>query len=182
MVGVNGSDQYRPARFSGALALFAALAATGASAPSLLGVFAGLAGTATLAVGMVRPSRRLVSAGCALVFAGVLAAGTVGASGGPGGAGGSLAVLPGVAGALLAWDFGEQAVNVGEQLAPTGVTRSELVHAAGSVLVASVAGAVAVAVFSAGGGGQPLTALVLLLLAVVVLASALRATDGHGNS
>jgi len=73
------------------------------------------------------------------------------------------------------WDFGEQAINVGEQLGREADTeRLELTHAAASTIIAVAAGGVGYGIYLAGAGNQPMTALVFLLVAAVALTSALR--------
>ncbi|WP_254663075.1 hypothetical protein [Haladaptatus sp. W1] len=105
--------------------------------------------------------------GTALVFIGVLASGIFNAV--------TLGTLL-LAGAatVVAWDAGEHAINVGEHLGRGQDTHEiELVHVAGTGVVALVA--VEAATFSGGVGPSSLSlaSLVLLLVAIVLLAVAL---------
>ncbi len=157
-----------PARVSQLLSVIAASAALGASALfGGVGALFGLLGLLLVAVGVVRGSRRLVTIGGFVLLAGILA--------------GSLAsappelLLPGAIATVLAWDFGEQAINVGEQLGREANTQTlEIMHAASSTIVGIAAGALGYSVYLAGGGGKPVTALVFLLIAMLALTSALR--------
>lgn len=131
----------------------------------------GLVGVLVLALALVpvrgAGSRSLVKIGTALVFVAVLASGIFNAV--------SLgALLLAGAATVVAWDAGEHAINVGEHLGRSADTREvEVVHVAGTGLVAFVA--VEVAKFSGGVGPDSLSlgSLVLLLVAVVLLAVAL---------
>lgn len=131
----------------------------------------GLIGVIVLALALVPAhgtgSRALVKVGTALVFIGVLASGIFNAV--------TLGTLL-LAGAatVVAWDAGEHAINVGEHLGRGQDTREiELVHVAGTGVVALVA--VEAATFSGGVGPSSLSlaSLVLLLVAIVLLAVAL---------
>jgi hypothetical protein len=132
--------------------------------PGLFGIF-----FLALALVPVRGtgSRTLVKAGTGLVFVAVLASGIFNSV--------SLgALLLSGAATVVAWDAGEHAINVGEHLGRGRETReTELVHIAGTGLMAFLA--VEVAKFSGGVGpsGLSLGSLVLLLVAVVLLAVAL---------
>ena len=154
-----------PARLSSALAVLAAgvsVAAVGAAGAP----FGGL-GLLLLTVGVVRGSRRAVTLGAALAVVGVLASGLASAS--------APRLLVATAAAVLAWDLGEQAINVGEHLGRAARTRRlELVHAADGGLVAVGGVAVGYGLFLVGSGRQPLPALVVLLAAGLLLAAALR--------
>lgn len=155
-----------PARLSGGLSLGAGGVAVAAGGTALGGAL-GVGGLLLLAVGQLRGTRAAVTAGAWLALAGIVVAGTAGAS--------PAVMLVGTAAAVLAWDFGEQAINLGEQLGRSARTRNaELVHAANSTLVAVAAVAVGYGLFLAGSGGQPVTALVVLLGAALLLAAALR--------
>lgn len=157
---------YGPARLSGGLAVGAggvAVAAAGTPTAAPLG----LAGVLLVGLGVLRGARAAVTWGALLAFAGVVLAGVGGAP--------PEALLVGTAAAVLAWDLGEQAVNVGEQLGRTASTRTgELVHAANSTLVAVAGVAVGYGLFLVAAGGQPVSALVVLLAAALALAAALR--------
>lgn len=131
-----------------------------------IGAAPAIAGLAVLGVGLVRGSRRAVTAGGTLLFGGVLVAGALGASPEP--------LVVGTLGAVMAWDVGENGISVGAQLGRAADTRrAELVHATASLFVGAVTASVGYGVYLGATSGQPLTALVFLLLGVVVLVSAL---------
>jgi hypothetical protein len=123
-------------------------------------------GAALLLYGARVGARRYVTIGGALGFAGTV----VGAAAGlPI----SLALVGGVA-ALVAYDTAEHAVTLGVDVgtnAPVG--QSTLVHAFGSVVVASLAAAVGYGIYEVGPTSVPVTGLVALLFAAVLLTYAL---------
>lgn len=157
-----------PARFTSTLSVLAATVATVlVGLGGTFGLLAGILGLLALTGGVVRGSRRAVTLGGVALFVGVLAAGVGNAGPEP--------LLFGTAAAVLAWDFGEHAITVGEQLGRAAPTeRGELAHAAASTFVATSAIAAGYLVYGAATGGQPMAALVLLLVAAVALVSALR--------
>ncbi|USZ69205.1 hypothetical protein NGM10_05555 [Halorussus salilacus] len=157
-----------PARFSAGLALSAATVSVGASALAASAAAAvGAAGLLAVLLGVVRGSRRAVTLGSATLLVGALFGGVVAPL--------AHLLLPGVIGAILAYDFGEQAINVGEQLGrETDTTNLEATHAAASTVVGVGAGGLGYAIYLGASGGQPVTALVFLLLAALALTSALR--------
>lgn len=156
-----------PARLSSTLALVAGLTALGATAilsPS--GAAIAAPGLVLLLLGVVRGSRRAVTVGCFVLLLGALAGGVLGPE--------SPAVLIAVAATVLAWDVGEHAINVGEQLGREADTTSgEVAHAAASTLIGAGAATLGYLLYISVAGGKPLTALVLLLFAAIVLTSAL---------
>ena len=78
-------------------------------------------------------------------------------------------------GTMLVWDFGEQAITVGEQVGVRAhTTRGELRHALFSTAVGIGIGGVVLGVHSATTGGFPVESLVVLLVAALLLASAVR--------
>lgn len=158
-----------PALLSTLLSATAAAVSAGTSAlASSLGLAAGAAGFLVVVLGLIRGSRRAVTLGAAALLVAALAGGLSTAI--------PLLLLLGVIAAVLAWDFGEQAINVGEQLGrETDTIRLEVTHAAASTVVGVGAGGLGYAIYLGASGGQPVTALVFLLLAAVVLTSALRA-------
>lgn len=166
LVGVD----HGPARFSSAVAVGAALLAVlvvASFAPVIAPV--GAVGVAVLAVGLyVRGSRRLVSIGAAGLFVAALVAAALGA----------LAATPtlvAVAAAMIAWDVGQNAVGVGHQLGRHVPTRrAELVHAAGSLVVATAITVLTYVVYLIANDGQPAAALVSLLVGAVLLIWAFR--------
>ena len=84
-------------------------------------------------------------------------------------------MLVGLVMAVVAWDVGQHAVGLGEQVGRAGPTvRAELVHAGTSLGIAGGTAGIAYLLFVAGAGNQPTTALVALLLAAVLIVLALR--------
>jgi hypothetical protein len=156
-----------PTQLSASLALLAGLFGVLGTALGVLTAAApGLAGLLVLGAGLYRGSRRIVSAGTVVLLLGVLLAGI---GGGP-----PAGLLLGTLGALLAWDYGENAITLGEQLGREANTRrAELVHAAAALGVGAVGSGVAYGVYLAAAGGRPVTALVFLMIGVVLLAGAL---------
>lgn len=159
---------FGPARRSGAAALLAGVAVvlvcTG-SPPPVLGVAAG--GMLALAAGVVRGTRGWLAVGAVGLVAGVLLASLAGAS--------SLSVLAGAPLALVAWDLGEHAVGLGEQVGREASTaRGEAVHAGSSLGVGVVAVGVALAAGGLSVGPLPLPAFLVGLLASIVLVVSLR--------
>lgn len=159
---------FGPARRSGAAALLAAVAVvlvcTGSPLP-VLGVAAG--GMLALAAGVVRGTRGWLAVGAVGLVAGVLLASLAGTSPPP--------VLAGAALALVAWDLGEHAVGLGEQVGrEAATTRGEAVHVGSSLGVGAVAVGVALAVGQVSVGPLPLSAFLVGLLASIVLVVSLR--------
>ena len=165
MTGV-GAD-HRPSKISTGLAVGAAgvAAVTGLGGS---GGWIGLAplGAAVVAVGLWRGDRRLLTAGCGALFCAALVTGLSGVA--------PARVVLSVGATLVAWDVGEHAITVGEQLGRRATTwRLELLHAAGTLAVATVGVGVVSLLFVLGGGGQPLVALLCLLVGVVALLTAI---------
>lgn len=162
--GRGGRDR-TPSRAGRALATVAGVLA----AVPLLGgpgFLVAVAGLVALALGLLWGSRALLKVGATGLFGGVLLAGLTGTP--------PAALLLATGAAVVAWDVAENAVGLGEQLgrvAPTA--RAELVHAAGSAVVAAAGAALAYLAFRAVGGPNPVAALVVLLFAGVALATGL---------
>ncbi|QLG29053.1 hypothetical protein HUG10_16570 [Halorarum halophilum] len=150
-------------------AALAALAGTSALALySPVGAGIGAVGVVLVVAGLLRPSRRVLGAGAVAIVCAVLAASAFDGAG----VGASLA---GTVAAAVAWDLGEHALGLGEQLGrETDVTRNVAVHTGASVAVGAVGAGVAFGTYSAATGGQPVVALVFLLVGAVLLASAVR--------
>ena len=158
-----------PPRVGVALASLAAAVATAAlGLVSPAGGGAAAVGLLLVVAGTLVGSRRVLGLGSVALVAGLLLAGGVaGAGAGP--------LLLGGLGAALAWDLGEHAIGLGEQLGrETDATRNLATHAAASVAVGAVAAAVTFGVYVSAAGGQPVVALVFLLLGAVALVSAVR--------
>lgn len=154
-------------RLDGSVAVAAALVGAAAAGPfsttamALAGV-----GLVLLAGGVVRDSRRLLTAGGLGLLGGALAAGAAGAP--------VLPVLVGVAATVAAWDLGCRGVDLRAQLGETTDTgRLEAVHVAVSVGASALIAGLGWALYSVGTGGQPVAALALLLVAAALVASAL---------
>lgn len=157
-----------PARLSSTLAVFAAVMAAVASGfGALVALAAGSVGVLLVTAGAVRGSRRVLAFGVGALFLGVAFGGL--------GTGSVESSLLAMAATMLAWDFGEQAINVGEQLGREADTRrGEVTHAAASTLLAASAVAVGYLIYAVATGGQPVAALILLLVGAVFLTMALR--------
>lgn len=162
------TPSFRPARVSGAAALVAGvpvlLVCTGSGLPALVVAAAGML---AFAAGIVRGTRGWLAVGAIGLFAGMLLAALVGTP--------APWVLGGAAATLVAWDLGEHAIGLGEQLGRDATTRrQELVHVGSSLGVGVVAVGVALAASRLPVGSLPLPAFVLGLLATVVLVVSLR--------
>lgn len=165
-----------PTRTGRALALGASVAAAlalgVAALPSLI---VGLPGVATVAFGLRRGRRDVVSVGGAVLFFGALVAGLAGGATGP--------TLLGAGLAIVAWDAACNAIELGEQVGRDADTRAaELAHVSGTAAVGVAAGGGGYGLFLAAGGERPLVAVVLLSFAVVLLASSLRLRAPSGGS
>lgn len=146
-------------------------ATTTADLGQMLVTLPGMAGLLALALGLAplrgSGSRGLLKLGTAGVTLSVLAAGLFMSV--------PLRTLL-ICGAatIVAWDLGEHAVNVGEQLGRHVETRRlEAAHGAGSVLVGGVAVGAGTVISGVGSSGLPLPALALLLASILLLAGAL---------
>ncbi|MFC6992373.1 hypothetical protein ACFQH3_11820 [Haladaptatus sp. GCM10025707] len=146
------------------VALVAVLVAAYAGPATLL---LALAGLVSMGIGVLRGRRLGVTVGAGVLFVALLLAGVSGFS--------TPLTLLGAGAAILAWDVGENAVSLGEQLGrETATKRAQLVHAGGSLVVALLVGTLAVGVFELATGTNSLTALVLLLIGALMLTSVLR--------
>ena len=156
----------RPSRTGTAVAGLVGFVAVTAQAVGGPAVVVGGVGLVALVAGLRRGVRRLVSLGVFGLLLGVLVAGAVGVP--------TELLLVSAAASAVAWDVADQAVSLGEQVGRGADTaRAELVHAAGSALVATLAVTAAYIVFTAVTGG-PVVALALLLLGAILLASVLQ--------
>lgn len=160
--------QHRPTRLSGALAL---LAAGIALVMSLQGVFVAFAvaagGGLAVAAGLVRGSRGWLAVGAIGLFAGLVLASLSGTA--------TIPVLVGTVATLVAWDSGEHAIGLGEQLGrQADTTRQEVVHAGASGTVGAVGIGLALTIAHVEFGAVPLSAFLVGLLASIVCIAALR--------
>ncbi len=145
---------------AGALALAPGVSTVGA------GVLVGAVGLLALFNGLLFARRGLVTLGSTLLVAGVLVAGVEGAP--------TLLVLSGVVAGVFAWDVGQNALELGEQLGREAETaRVELLHAGTSAAVGLATAGLAYGVSLVGVGGRPVAAVVLLLFAAAALVAAL---------
>lgn len=146
------------------LGLTAGASIVAAVAALALGGGVGLLGVPIAVAGVYRTSRLVLGVGVLALFVGVLAASTTGVARGLEGI-----IALSMAGTLLTWDLGENAISVAEQLrARAKSDRIQLVHAAASGLVAAFFTTGAFIVFWLSAGGQPGIALVLLVFGALV--------------
>jgi hypothetical protein len=151
-------------------ALLAVLAGVGsvvvgtspAGTSALVPLAVGGLGLLLLTQGLLQATRNWLAAGAVvLVGATALAAFT---------AADPLPALGGVALAFVAWDCGEYAVGLGEQVGRRGATlRQELRNAGANVAVAVVAVGVGWTTLAVAPGGVPVVALVVLAAGLVLL-------------
>lgn len=156
---------------AGALGAVAFALSTAQGFAGLIVTIPGVVGVFVLGLALVpvrgSGSRTLVKVGTGAAFVAVLAAGLF-----------RLAplrtLLVAGTGTVVAWDAGERAINVGEQLGRVAATRrTEAVHAVGSLLVGGVAVGTGSVVAGVGSPGLPLAALAALLVSVLLLTAAL---------
>ncbi|WP_276272942.1 DUF7519 family protein [Haloarcula litorea] len=158
----------------GAVVVLASLALA-ATAPLSAGrraaLLAGLAGVVLVGLGVSplrgRLARRLLSAGLGALVVAVALDGVFQRTT-------PLPLLVATAAGVVAWDTGEHAVGLGEQLRTDAATRRvELLHAAGSAGYGAALVGVALLLFERGPTGLPLATLLLVLAGAVVLLAAL---------
>lgn len=134
-------------------------------------VLPGIFGLALLVAGVMAAKRGyerfLISAGTGGILLTVFVAGMVNDAA-------VAAMLGAMASTVAAWDCGEQAVNLGQQIGRQAKTwRAELVHGGAGLLVGGVGVAVGIGFVTAGVSGLPLMGLITLLAAAVVLGAGL---------
>lgn len=160
---------HSPTKLSSYAAIGAALVAALTSAPfALLALPLGFGGVAIIAAGLVSTeSRSYVTFGTAGLFLSVLIAGGFGTP--------AEFLLASTIATVLAWDLGQNAISLGEQIGRHSETsRNEIVHGAASAIVASLAAVIGYAVFMVAGGGRPVAGLGMLVAAIVFFAWAMR--------
>jgi len=157
-----------PAYLSAGLALaLAGVATLGLLTASATGLVAGVVAVALLAPGVTLGERRLVDGGAAALLLGVAAAGIEGAP--------PVSLVVAAVATVAAWDAGENAISVGEQLGRAADTRrAELVHAGATLGLAAGTGALGVAAFTFTTSSQPTATVATLVVAVIALTAALR--------
>ncbi|MFD1515756.1 DUF7519 family protein [Halomarina rubra] len=137
------------------------------------GELIGLLGLPFIALGVLpvhrRLSRRLVSLGFAFLVLGVVFTGAVNGTGPD-----PIPLLLGIVAAIVAWDAGEQAINLGDQLGSDARTwPAELSHSGGTAVFGGLSVGTGLVMFNADITGLPLESLLLLLGAALVLMVAL---------
>ncbi len=159
---------YHPRPISAGIAIVAAIVVSGLAALSSgIGGAIGLLGTLLVGVGLVRGQQRLGTIGASMVFIAILVGGATG--------GAPILTILGTVFAVLVYDGGRTAIEVGTQIrAPGQTARVELVHLGATTAVSAGVGTLGYLSYTLGAGGQPATALVALLLAGVFLVWALR--------
>lgn len=163
------SVDHSPTRLSTIAAMVAAVVAGLTSAPfALLALPLGLGGIAIIASGLfLEASRFRVTMGAAGLFLSVIVAGAYGIA--------PALLLVSAAATVLAWNFGLNAISLGEQIGREAETsRNEIVHAASATIVAMLSAGVAYVVYLTAGGGRPVAAVAMLSLALVFLIWAIR--------
>ena len=140
---------------------------------TLRGEMLGLLGVPFVALGVLpvhrRLSRRLVSLGFVFLVLGVVFTGAVNGTGTD-----PIPLLAAMVAAIVAWDAGEQAINVGRQLGRAARTwPSELSHSGGTAVFGGLSVGAGLVLFGVDVTGLPLESLLLLLGAAVVLMIAL---------
>jgi hypothetical protein len=124
-------------------------------------------GLVVLATGLFTGRRSLVTLGATGQLVGLF---ITGASNVP-----TVRVLVGIAAAVVAWDVGQYAVGLGDQIGRTAPTRrAELRHAGTSLTIAAGTAGIAYTLFLGAAGNQPTTALVALLSTAILLVLVLR--------
>ncbi|SNZ17078.1 hypothetical protein SAMN06269185_2881 [Natronoarchaeum philippinense] len=160
---------HSPTKLSTIAAVGAAVLAALTSAPfALLALPVGLAGAGAVGAGLiVAESRTWVAVGVGALFLSVLISGGFGTP--------VELLLVSMVATVLAWDFGHNAISLGEHVGRHSTTRrNEIIHGAATTIAASLAAAVGYGVYAIAGGGQPVAALSLLLFGIVFLIWAIR--------
>ncbi|CCQ34255.1 hypothetical protein HLRTI_002203 [Halorhabdus tiamatea SARL4B] len=161
------ADRETPPRRTVAPAVAAAVFVVVATSPVPIAGLVAIIGVGAVIVGLTRGSRGVLLVGVTVQFGSVLVAAL-----------GALRlelVLAASLAVLLAWDLGEQAISVAEQLAVAGRgTRPLVVHAAGATLVGTLLFASVYGLYRLAGNGQPVPALALLLGGGVLVIAGMR--------
>lgn len=160
---------HSPTKASSYAAVIAGFFAAVTSAPfSLLTVPLGFGGVAIMAGGLfVRKNRSWVTFGAAGLLLSVLISGLFGTPG--------EMLLISAAGTVLAWDLGQHAISLGDQIGRHSKTwRNEALHGSATAIVAMLSAAFGYVVYSSAGGGQPVAAVIMLSLGIVFLVWAIR--------
>lgn len=160
-----------PTRFGSAISiLLAVVTAAIVGRYTWLALGLGAVGTLLVIVALGRGSRRALGGGAAGLFAAALVSGATGTPAGT--------VLAGTVGALLVWDSGATAIDLGEQLGATGnAIRIEALHLAVSAAVGGVTAGVALLVYESAAGGYSVATLLFLVVATGLLLAAIDRSD-----
>lgn len=163
---MTGIDR-RPTRPSSVVAVAAAVFAFLLSGPyDWIALAASGLGVVLVAVGVLAGRHAPVTAGSAGLVVGVLAAAVANTP--------PVFVLGGAVGALVAWDAGGTAIDLGKQLGRGGGTsRLELVHVGSTALVGVVTAVGSLALYRTGLGRVSLAVPMLLVIAALCIAVAL---------
>lgn len=160
-----------PSRAASLVALFASLVVVAAIVPQeadgdfALVVVGG--GILLFGLGLLVGHRGVLTLGIVVQLTGLIGAGVLGLP--------PAQVLLGLAALLLAWDLGQYAVVLGQQVgAGTDSMRTELIHAGVLALAIAATAVVANGIFATASGGKPLSALAALAVAVVLFLLVLR--------
>ena len=158
----------RPTRLSSFAAVLASVAAVVAgSLGGPAGTSIGFVGLLVLGLGLHRGISGAVDIGAGLVFLGVLFGGLQGAP--------VEATVLGAVAAVVGWDLGTSAVELGSQLGREADTRRlEGVHLLSTLSVGLLTATVGYGAYVFGAGGQPAGAVVLLLLSVLFVVVGLK--------
>lgn len=158
MSGIERRPTLIEAGVSGAAAV-TAVAAVGAT--STAGLAFGTVGSVAIAFGLIRGTRAAIDGGSLALFLGVVASGLA--------VDGVEAALVGTVATVVAWDLGQGAIDLGDQIGRDSSTaRLESVHVVSSLLVGLLSATVGYAIYVVGSGGQPAAVVVLLLAAFLV--------------
>lgn len=160
---------HSPARASAIMATAAAVLAVLASGTSLLSMVVAAFGLIGVAAGLFAvDSERAMAIGTGILFLGVVLSGVLGNT--------TPMLVFGSLATILAFDLGENAFSVGNQLsAETDTTRGELVHAAASVAAGILIVGLAYGVYLAGIQGLSYGSLAFLLFGGLLLVWVIRA-------
>lgn len=159
---------YAPSRAGLVLASGGSILAILPSAASGLavGILLGVVGAAGLLQSVRRGSQRGVTAGAAVLFLTVLAAVEASA--------GTVVLLVGAIGAVVAWDSASKAVELRRQVPTADTGGVELLHVAGTLGVIAVAAAVSSVIYLLAVLSVPVVVPVVLLVATLAFLGVLR--------
>ncbi|WP_317175772.1 DUF7519 family protein [Halomontanus rarus] len=160
---------HAPTAVSSTAAIIAAVVAAITSAPfALLALPLGIGGAGIVAAGLrLGGKREWVTLGAGALFLSILVAGGFGTP--------VEFLLVSTISTLLAWDFGQNAISLGEQIGRHSRTkRNEVIHASASLVVALLSSAFGYLVYTNAGSGRPVASLTMLVLGVVLLIWAIR--------